>query len=133
MVQLYWQEIKIPKQFFTDDDYKGMSNNAKLLYGLLANKLEYEIELASEYKHYPDMREYMDRDATRDENGYIYVTYPTEELATLLNVSKSTVTKLFKELEAANLIERRRRGLGKPDNIYVGLAKDKDSPYYEGD
>lgn len=132
MVQLYRHAATIPMKFFTDENYKGMSNNAKLLYGLLVERLEREIE-QEEYSEYCHEYGIAERDANKDENGNIYITYPTEELAALLNVSKSTVTKLFKELEAANLIERKRRGLGKPDNIYVGLAKDKESPYYEGD
>ena len=126
MVQLYRHAATIPMKFFTDENYKGMSNNAKLLYGLLVEHLEREIE-QEDYSGY--CRDYgiTARDANKDENGNIYIIYPTEELAALLNVSKSTVTKLFKELEAANLIERRRRGLGKPDNIYVGLAEDAKS------
>lgn len=132
MIQLYRHAATIPMQFFTDGAYQNMSNNAKLLYGLLVERLEREIE-QEDYSGYCHTYGITTRDANKDENGNIYINYPTEELAALLNISKSTVTKLFKELETANLIERRRRGLGKPDNIYVGLAKKKNSPYYEGD
>jgi DNA-binding transcriptional ArsR family regulator len=121
MVKLYDQAATIPMQFFSDERYESMSNNAKLLYGLLAERLEREIE-QEDYSGYCHDYGIPTRDANKDESGNIYITYPTEELAAMLNVSKSTVSKLFKELEAANLIKRRRRGLGKPDNIYVGLA-----------
>ncbi len=123
MIQLYEEKISIPKQFFTDEDYKSMSNNAKLLYGLLAERLIDEMEL-EEVWHDPALRKYYGtRDANRDADGEIYINYPAEELAPLLNVSKSTVSKLFKELEAANLIARKKRGQGKPDNIYLELAE----------
>lgn len=133
MVQLYAHAATIPMKFFTDENYKGMSNNAKLLYGLLAERLEDEIETAWIWRDKHMRRDYGERDATRDESGNICIHYPTEELASLLNVRKSTVAKLFQELEAANLIMRKKSEPGKPDNIYVGLAKNKDSPYYEGD
>lgn len=134
MVQLHWQEIKIPKQFFKDEDYRHMSNNAKLLYGLLADKLAHEIEQAREYENeyaheYARKDGFGIRDATKDEDGHIYINFPAEELAALLNISKATVTKLFKELEAANLIMREKHGLGKPDRIYVGIAKDEKAPW----
>ena len=123
MIRLYEQEINIPKYFFTDEDYKSMSNNAKLLYGLLAERLIDEMEL-EEVWHNPELRKYYGtRDANRDADGEIYINYPAEELAPLLNVSKSTVGKLFKELEAKNLITRKKRGQGKPDDIYLELAE----------
>ena len=93
-----------------------------MLYGLLVERLEHEIE-QEDYSEYCRIYGIPARDANKDKNGNIYITYPTEELAALLNVSKSTVTKLFKELEAANLIERQRSGLGQPDKIYVGLTE----------
>ena len=125
MVKLYDHAATIPMQFFSDERYEGMSNNAKLLYGLLAERLEREIEQEDAYRYYRTYsREYETtvRNANKDESDNIYITYPTEELAAMLHISKSTVSKLFKELETANLITRRKRGLGKPDNIYVGLA-----------
>lgn len=127
MIRLHWQEIKIPQQFFYDEDYKHMSNNAKLLYGLLAKRLEHEIILEQEYQN-EFQREYVERGATKDEDGNIYINFPLEEVKQLLNISGSTACKLFKELENADLIARKKPGMGKPDNIYVGIAKDEKAP-----
>lgn len=104
------RDYKIPKAFITDDRYQHMSINAKMLYVLLIDRMEGDMEAE---KTAPGTLK-------RGQNGAIYINFPAEEVGRLLHVGHSTVSKLFKELESANLIERKRRGLGKPDDIYVG-------------
>ena len=54
-----------------------------------------------------------------DEQGRVYIIFPVQEVMDALGCADNKATKLFRELEKFGLIERKRRGLGKPDLIYV--------------
>lgn len=54
-----------------------------------------------------------------DEEGLPYVYLPIQELAEVLCVSKSTATKVMRELIELNLIRKGRSEIGMPDRIYV--------------
>ena len=54
-----------------------------------------------------------------DEDGNIFVVFPLNKLADLVDKGPSTVKNALNELEAAGLIERRRCGNGMPNRIYV--------------
>ena len=54
-----------------------------------------------------------------DENGNIFVVFPLNKLADLVDKGPTTVKTTLTELEAAGLIERRRCGNGMPNRIYV--------------
>lgn len=57
-----------------------------------------------------------------DDENRAYIIYAVENMAEDLGCSKPTCTKVIKELDSDNgigLIEKKRRGLGKTDIIYV--------------
>ena len=54
-----------------------------------------------------------------DEHGRVYIIYTVREVQESLCCAEHKAVKLFRELEQANLIERKRRGLGRPSLIYV--------------
>ena len=54
-----------------------------------------------------------------DEQGRVYIIYTVREVQESLCCAEHKAVKLFRELEQANLIERKRRGLGRPSLIYV--------------
>ena len=54
-----------------------------------------------------------------DEQGRVYIIFPVQEVMDALGCADNKATKLFRELEKFGLIERKRRGLGKPNLIYV--------------
>jgi len=54
-----------------------------------------------------------------DEDGNIFVVFPLNKLADMVDKGPSTVKNALNELEAAGLIERRRCGNGMPNRIYV--------------
>ena len=54
-----------------------------------------------------------------DDSGRVYIIFTTEEIMEALYCADNKATKLMKELESCGLIERKRRGLGKPSLIYV--------------
>ena len=98
-----YQFLKIPQLLFTDDKFKKLSSDAKVLYGLLLDRSGLS----------------KNNDRFQDENGrtFIYFTYNTA--MEMLNCAKEKSSKVFKELDDIGLIERKRQGLGKPTKIYV--------------
>ena len=57
-----------------------------------------------------------------DDENRAYIIYTVDAVMEDLGCSKPTCTKIMRELDSDNgigLIEKKRRGLGKPDIIYV--------------
>ena len=54
-----------------------------------------------------------------DEQGRVYIIYTVREVQESLCCAEHKAVKLFRELEQLDLIERKRRGLGRPSLIYV--------------
>lgn len=93
----------IPKELFTNSDYKQISTDAKVLYGLLRDRNQLSI-----------------KNNWVDDNGHIYIIFTREEVMEVLDVAKPKAVNLFKELENVELIKDVRQGLNKPNIIYVG-------------
>lgn len=92
--------IKVPKALF-NAPYISLSINARLLYSILLDRMSLSR-----------------RNNWIDENNRVYIIYATASLADCLKLSLNTISKLLHELDDAGLIERKRRGLGRPDLIY---------------
>lgn len=93
---------RLPKVFFTNERYKKLSNDAKIAFAILQDRLELSI-----------------RNAWYDEEGNIYFLYGNQELAEILNCSKPTVIKIKKELQKAVLLEEKRMGLSQSNRLYL--------------
>ena len=96
---------RIPRLLITGEQFKELSTDAKLLYGLLLDRMG----LSAKNGWY-------------DAKGRVYIYYPLEEVETDLGCSHGKAVKLMAELDSENgigLIERVRQGLGKPSIIYV--------------
>lgn len=94
---------RIPKELFTKDAFRGITTEAKVLYGLLLDRMALSA-----------------KNGWLDEQGRVYLYYPATEIMEALGCANQKATKLLKELEVnAGLIERVRQGLGHPDRIYV--------------
>ena len=71
----------------------------------------------------------LDRMTLSQKNGWVdvqgraYVLYPLAGLAEDLQSSISSVTRALRELEAAQLIERRSNGFSKPNQIFLGVPR----------
>ena len=61
-----------------------------------------------------------------DEDGNIFVVFPLNKLADMVDKGPTTVKTALTELEAAGLIERRRCGNGMPNRIYVKQPDSQD-------
>ena len=94
---------RIPKALFTDPAFHSISTDAKVLYGLLLDRMSLSA-----------------RNDWLDEQGRVYIVFTVEEIMESLACGNKKAVGLLRELEVgADLIERRRQGLGKPNLIYV--------------
>lgn len=97
---------RIPRALVTGEQFKRLSTDAKLLYGLLLDRMG----LSAKNGWY-------------DEQGRVYIYYTLDEIQEDLNCGHDKATKLLVELDSGKqgfgLIERVRQGQGKPTKIYV--------------
>ena len=110
---------RVPKVLFTAECFKSLSCEAKVLYGLMLDRMSLSI-----------------KNCWFDEEDRVYIIFTVEEIAELLNCGTQKAVKLMKELDSnqgIGLIEKKRLGLGKPNVIYVKnfLVKEKISSEQE--
>ena len=96
--------LKMPKFLFDDERFKSLSNDAKLLYSLMLDRLNLSIQ-----------NKWVDKD------NKVYIYYTINNMIGNLNCAKDKVLKIISELDESGvgLIEKKRQGLGKPDIIYI--------------
>ena len=95
---------RIPKTLLTDPRYKSVSIEAKVLYGLLLDRMGLSI-----------------KNGWMDSDGRVYIYFTQEDAMNLMGCGKDKATKLFRELDkdGIGLIERKKQGQGRPTRIYV--------------
>ena len=93
---------RLPKVFFSNDLYRKMSNDAKIAYALLQDRLELSI-----------------KNDWFDEEGRIFFLFGNEQLGEILNCSKPTVIKIKKELQKCDLLMEKRMGLSKSNRLFL--------------
>lgn len=93
---------RIPKVLFDAEGIKDISTDAKVLYGLMLDRMQLST-----------------RNRWFDEKGRVYIYYSVKQIMAALSVSNKTVTKLLSELESVHLITREKDGFSRPDRIYV--------------
>ena len=96
---------RVPRLLIKDARFKGLSSDAKLLYGLMLDRMSHSM-----------------KNGWVDEDNRAYIIYAVDSIMEDLGCSKPTCVKIMRELDSDNgmgLIEKKRRGLGKPDIIYV--------------
>lgn len=94
--------FRIPKLLFTDKVFKGLSSDAKVLYGILLDRMSLSM-----------------KNAWLDDENKVYIIFTIEEIERIMNFGKNKSINTMKELEQFGLIEKKRRGLGKPNILYV--------------
>ena len=94
---------QLPKVFFTNPKYTKLSNDAKITWSILRDRLDLSI-----------------RNNWVDENGDIFFIYTNEKLKSILNISSpNKLSKIKKELTQADLFNQIRVGLNKPNKLYI--------------
>ena len=94
--------FRIPKALFQDHRFRQLSSDARTLYGILLDRMSLSA-----------------KNGWLDEQGRVYIIYTVREVQESLCCAEHKAVKLFRELEDIDLIERKRRGLGRPSLIYV--------------
>ncbi len=94
---------RIPKALFTEPQFQGLSVEAKVLYGLMLDRVGLSV-----------------RSGWVDENQRVYIYFTIADVEEQLGCGRSKAIRLLKELDSdVGLIRRKRQGLGHPDKIYV--------------
>ena len=93
---------RIPKMLFTEEIFEALSTDAKVLYGLLLDRIS------------------LSRDnGWMDDAGRVYVYYTIKSVKRSMRCANTKACGLLRELDEFGLIERKKQGLGKPTIIYV--------------
>ena len=103
--------FRIPRTFISDERFHGLSTEAKLLYGLMLDRMGLSL-----------------RSGWLDDDNRVFIFYTLQEVQETLRCGHNKATKLFHELEQFGLIERVRQGQGKPAKIYVKNFAEEESP-----
>lgn len=107
---------RVPKALITDPKYRSVSTDAKLLYGLLLDRMDLSV-----------------KKRWLDEHGRVYLYYTIASIQADLCCCKEKACKLLRELEIAGLIEKKRQGRGSPSRIYVKrFAKRSENQTFKG-
>lgn len=93
--------LRIPEQLL-QKEFAELSSDAKLLYGILLDRMQLSLK-----NHWVDAE---DR---------VYVIYRIAEIMEVFGYSNKKAGEMLKELQNIGLIDKKRRGQGKPDFIYV--------------
>lgn len=97
-----FQFVMIPRALISGKEFEELSYAAKLIYGLLRDK----ISLSR-------------KNGWVDEENRVYIIYTVKQIMEEMSLSEKLAIKYMKELETFGLIEKKRRGLGQPNLIYV--------------
>ena len=94
---------RIPKALFTEEAFSSISTDAKLLYGILLDRMNLSA-----------------KNGWLDKEGRVYIIFTLDEVQESLGCGHGKAAKLLAELDGSTgLIERKRQGLGKPNIIFV--------------
>lgn len=93
---------RIPKALLADAHFKGISIEAKLLYGLMLDRMGLSV-----------------RNGWLDEQSRVYIYFTLEDAMETMGCGHNKAVKLFADLDQIGLIERKKQGQGKPTIIYV--------------
>lgn len=97
--------FKMPRQLFDNPRFKCLSTAAKLLYGMLLDRMSLSA-----------------RNSWQDDTGRVYIYYTVKEVCQDIGCGRSKAIRLLAELDTVKgfgLIERVKQGQGKPDKIFV--------------
>lgn len=109
--------FRIPRLLITSPRFNGLSMEAKLLYGMMLDRMGLSM-----------------RNAWHEEDGRVYIYYTVEEIAKDMNCGREKAIKLIAELDESKgfgLIFRKRQGQGKPTKIYVKKFTTREVPLSE--
>ncbi len=105
---------QVPKALFVNAEYAKLSAEAKILYGILFDRMKLSAENG-----------WIDE----DENVFIY--FSNQEACKMLRYGHDKITRLYKELIEHGLLYKVRRDCGKPERLYVLRFAECVKPAYQ--
>ena len=105
--------FKIPRLLITDQKFKHVSTDAKLLYGMLLDRMGLS---AKDWY---------------DDSGRVYIYYTVDEICEDMCCGRDKAMKLLAELDRGKgigLIERIKQGQGRPTKLYVKRFTTRTAP-----
>ena len=93
---------RTPKFFYTDAKFKTLSSGAKLLYGIMIDRMSLSA-----------------KNDWRDDDGRIYIYMTLDSVEEIMGCARQKAVALVKELNDFGLIEKKKSGMYKPTKIYV--------------
>ena len=94
--------VRIPRIMLTDKAFHDLSITSKVLYGVLLDRMSLSM-----------------KNSWFDEENRVYIIYQIGEIMEDLGLTKRKAMDLLQELEAFGLLEKKRRGHGLPNILYV--------------
>ena len=94
--------FRVPKALFQEQRFQDLSTDAKTLYGILLDRMSLSVK-----------NEWFDK------KGRVFIIFTIEDVKRTFRCADNKATRLLRELEEFGLIERKRRGQGKPCLVYV--------------
>ena len=111
--------FQFPKVLMYGQQYRKLSDTAKLAYMVLKDRLEYSL-----------------RNHWVDEEGHVYFIFTNQELMDLFNCSKGKLANVKKELEKAGLLYQKamhfnpKTGKNEPNRLYLAELDMQSSDVY---
>ena len=100
--------VRIPRIMLTEREFQVLSMAAKMLYGVLLDRMNLSM-----------------KNGWFDEENRVYIIYQISEIQDDLGFSKKKAMELLSELENFGLLQKKRRGRGLPNILYVKSFKNE--------
>jgi hypothetical protein len=94
--------VRIPRIMLTDAAFQELSLASKVLYGVLLDRMSLSM-----------------KNSWLDEENRVYIIYQIGEIQEDLGLTKRKAMDLLSELEDFGLLEKKRRGHGLPNILYL--------------
>lgn len=94
--------IKIPRVMIAEKEFSDLSLQARILYALLLDRMS----LSRKNEWF-------------DEDNRVFIVYPIADIQADLGFTRKKAMEYLSELESFGLVEKKKRGFGLPNIIYV--------------
>lgn len=94
----------LPRLLLTSKKFKGLHKLAAVLYGMMLSRLALSARREDEFT---------------DAEGRLYILYTIDQVQSDLRCARATAVKLMRQLVEYGLLEKKRRGQGKPNLLFV--------------
>ena len=94
----------LPRLLLTSKKFKGLHKLAAVLYGMMLSRLALSARREDEFT---------------DAEGRLYILYTIDQVQADLRCARATAVKLMRQLVEYGLLEKKRRGQGKPNLLFV--------------